>query len=565
MVTTCSHGLSLIVSFFRVERDCLISLLLVSVMCCSIVAAEDGNAKARPNVIIITVDNHDASVLGFAGNTFLETPNIDRLAREGVYLTNYHCASRCGPSRAALLTGRYHIRSGHIQTPDGRNVMGDVTVPTIARLFQDAGYKTAQYGKWHIGKNYPYRPEDRGFGQVVTFFQGGLSKTGSQHILRHNGKWKPFEGYRIDVWFSELRKFITTNQDKPFMAYLATWATHGGNFGPKTLSKKYRKKMDSLGSDVDKYFRDENTRNNFAELAAEMESIDQNIGRLLHLLDELEVSENTIIVYTSDGAGFKSPTPFMREDRKAYASKVPAIIHWPGGGLTTDEDASGFIANIDIAPTLLDMCGIAQAENVDFDGRSAYGFMHPDRTPPKGRVYIQDHQSRNGTPKEILRPLHFTNVHLPDGTVVSFRDGIARTSTPELEAAARKAWANWWRDVTADFKPHHHVVVGTRHENPTVLRQVYSGLNEQKEKIKNYYFAVEFAEAGTYLFGGAGDQLKPSSVKRRRGNLKIGDKEYAGEFPMKLKIEAGKKFVEVSYDGKTKSPGLTIEKLPSQP
>ena len=97
------------------------------------------------------------------------------------------------------------------------------------------------------------------------------------------------------------------------------------------------------------------------------------------------------------------------------------------------------------------------------------------------------------------------------------------------------------------------------------MRQVYSGLNEQKEKIKNYYFAVEFAETGTYLFGGAGDGLKPSPVKSHQGHIKIGDQTYEGTFPMKLQVEAGKKFVEVSYDGKTKSPALTIEKLPSQP
>ena len=538
---------------------------LISLVCCSIVGvAEDGGATARPNVIIITIDNHDASVLGFAGNTFLETPNIDRLSREGVYLADYHCASRCGPSRTALLTGRYHLRSGHIQTPDGRNVMGDVTVPTIANLFRGAGYKTAQYGKWHIGKNYPYRPEDRGFDEVVTFFQGELSKTGSQHILRHNGQWEPYEGYRIDVWFRELRDFITktTKEGKPFMAYLATWATHGGNFGPEALSKKYRKKMDSFGSEVDGCFPDEVTKYNFAELAAEMESIDQNIARLVQLLDELGLSKNTIIVYTSDGAGYKSPPFFMRRDRKEYPSNTPAIIYWPGGGLKTDKDVTALVANIDIAPTLLDMCDIPQAENVHFDGRSAYGFMHPDKTPPKPRVYIQDHQSRNGTRKEILRPLDYTNVYLPDGNVVSFREGKAKASSPELEAAARKAWAEWWQDVLADFKPHYYVVVETKHENPTVLRQVYSGLNEQKEKIKNYYFAVEFAETGTYVFGGAGDPLKPSSAKGRRGYLKIGDDKYEGEFPMTLQIEAGKKFVEVSYDGKTKSPALTIERLP---
>jgi len=266
-------------------------LSLILLTCCSIVGVTgDAAAKARPN-IIITIDNHDASALGFAGNDFIETPNIDRLQDEGVCLANYHCASRCGPSRAALLTGRYHIRSGHIQTPDGRNVMGDVTVPTLANLFQNADYKTAQYGKWHVGKNYPYRPEDRGFVEVVTFFQGGLSKTGSQHILRHNGQWEPFEGYRIDVCFSKLRKFIT----------------------------------------------------------------------------------------------------------------------------------------------------------------------------------------------------------------------------------------------------------------------------------KNYYFAVEFAETGTYVFGSAGDPLKPSQEKSCRGYLKIGDGTYEGTFPMKSQIEAGKKFIKASYDGKTKSPSLTVAKLISQP
>ena len=104
--------------------------------------------KARPNVIMINIDNHDRSVLGFSGNQFCETPNIDRLYRDGVYLANYHCASRCGPSRVALLTGRYHHRSGHIQTPDGRNIMGNTKVPTLGNLFRNAGYRTAMFGKW---------------------------------------------------------------------------------------------------------------------------------------------------------------------------------------------------------------------------------------------------------------------------------------------------------------------------------------------------------------------------------------------------------------------------------
>lgn len=507
----------------------------------------------RPNVIMINIDNHDRSVLGFAGNRFGSTPNIDRLYREGVYFANYHCASRCGPSRTALLTGRYHHRSGHIQTPDGRNIMGNTEVPTLGNLFRNAGYRTAMFGKWHVGKNYPYRPEDRGFDEVVTFFQGGLSKTGLRHTLRHNGKWEPYEGYRIDVWFRELQNFIQKQPGRPFMAYLATWATHGGNFGPARLSQKYRKKMDALGEDGSKLFPDKTTQYNYAELAAEMESIDENIGRLLGLLAKLGLKDNTIIVYTSDGSGYRAPEAFLRKGRKAFPSKIPAIIHWPGGQLKPGTDLTELVANIDIGPTLLDMCGIRPGANVAFDGQSAYGLLHPKGTPWKKRVYIADHQSRNGIRTGYLMPLDRTTVYFPDGRSVTFSKGKAQRADSKLEAEARKHWEKWWKDVTADFKPFHHVIVGTRHENPMVVRHVYTRINEQKAKVKHYSFAIEFAVTGTYRFSGGG--------RPRKGYLKIHDRTYTGEFPMTLKVPAGKKTVIVSFDGQKRSGGLTIEWL----
>lgn len=519
------------------------------------------NPGARPNVIMINIDNHDRSFLGFSGNQFGSTPNIDRLYREGVHLSNYHCASRCGPSRAALLTGRYHHRSGHIQTPDGINIMGYPEVPTVANLFRDAGYRTAMFGKWHVGKNYPYRPEDRGFDEVVTFFQGGLSKTGTQHTLRHNGKWEPFEGYRIDVWFRELCRFIKERPKRPFMAYLATWATHGGNFGPEQLSKKYRKKIDALSEEESKLFPDEITKYNFGETCAEMESIDRNIGRLLECLAELGLKDNTIIVYTADGGGYRVPEALQRKDRKTFPSKLPAIIHWPGGKMDVEADQEELIANIDIAPTLLDMCGIRPQKNVAFDGQSAYGLLHAKGTPWKKRVYIADHQSVNGIRTDHLMPLDRTVVYLPDGRSVSFSKGKAQRTTPELEAEARKHWEKWWKDVSSDFKPYHHIIVGTPHENPTVCHHAYTRINEQRAKVKHYFFAIEFAETGIYRFGDKVRLSKSKGGKGPKGYLKIDDKTHTGEFPMTLKVPAGKKMVVVSYDGKTRSSGLTIEKL----
>jgi len=508
--------------------------------------------SVRPNVIMINIDNHDTSVLGFAGNEFLETPNIDKLKKDGVFLSNYRCSARCGPSRASLMTGRYATRSGHIQTHDGRNIMG-TNAPTIAELFKKAGYRTGMYGKWHIGKNYPFRPQDRGFDEVVQFRQGELDKRGESHQLRHNGKWEAYEGYRIDIWFRELCKLVKSSGDTPFMAYLATWATHGGNFGRADLSKKYRAKMDAYGAQADTYFKNEEEKYNFAELAAEMESIDTGIGLLLDTLKQEGVLENTIIVYTSDGGGFTSPALFMRKDRLHYVGKAPAIIHWPGGKLKQGQNIDTLVANFDLSPTLMDICGINPPADLVLDGQSVYGLMCPGKTPWKERVYIADHQSRNGPRTGYLMPMDQTTVYMPGGKAVSFHKGKAkRSDTPELEAVARRHWEEWWESVAADFEPYQYVVVGTEHENPMYIAHPYYGINEVQSKVKDYHFAIEVAAAGTFEFSAEDDPKNGpgKDVKSGSGYVQVGDRKYEGQFPMKLKLEPGRKMVRVFINGK---------------
>jgi arylsulfatase A-like enzyme len=269
------------------------------------VSAEEDARSRHPNVVLITIDNHNTSVLGFAGNRLLETPNIDRLAREGVFLSNYHTASRCSASRAAMLTGRYHLRSGAIGTGDARSTMGSLDQPTIADLFQAAGYRTAMFGKWHLGANTPFLPENRGFDEVVSYGVNsstlphviGGGKAATKHKFRHNGRWEVYDGYRTDVWFNELSRFVRENREGPFFAYLATWSTHGPNQGPAGMSEKYRRKLADLGDAAWDAFESDQKRNNFLELATEMEVIDRNIGDLLKLLDELGLREHTIIAY----------------------------------------------------------------------------------------------------------------------------------------------------------------------------------------------------------------------------------------------------------------------------
>ena len=560
------------ISCFELITCCVVAAIgtLPLTPCAS---AQEGKSTSRPNVILITVDNHNTSVLGFAGNRLLETPNIDRLAREGVFLSNYHVASRCSASRAAMMTGRYHLRSGAIGTGDARSTMGSLDQPTIADLFQDAGYKTGMFGKWHLGANYPFRPEDRGFGEVVSYGPdsstlslaiGAGGKAATRHKFRHNGRWEVFDGFRTDVWFDELSRFVRENHDCPFFAYLATWSTHGPNQGPAGLSDKYRSKLDALGDTAAGAFETDEKRDNFLELAAEMEVIDRNIGRLLSQLDELSLRENTVVVYTSDGSGASSPRELVAVAEEKYASSCPAIISWPGGGLEAGREITELIANIDMAPNFLDMCDITPSRETDFDGQSFYGLLGPKGTPWKERVYIADHQSRSGDRRVILRPLDGTTVFMPQGTV-SFRDGKTKGVSRELEAMARRQWDAWWKDVKADFRPYQYVVAGAEYENPMFAQHAYTE-SAADEDMKRYVMPVEFVHSGNYVFSAPYDD--PSSTKPEKdgipssnGYLMIGEEKHEGTFPMTLDVEAGRQLLRVSLDGKRSDKALRIERV----
>jgi arylsulfatase A-like enzyme len=555
----------------RVTNVKALSITLVGFLICVTSSHSDIRlGQSPPNVVLITIDNHHTSVLGFAGNRLLETPHIDRLYHEGVFFSNYHTASRCSASRAAMMTGRYHLRSGAIGTGDARSTMGSLGIPTIADLFHDAGYQTAMFGKWHLGANYPFLPEDRGFDEVVSYGPdsstiplaiGGGGKAAVQHKFRHNGQWKVFDGFRTDVWFRELSRFIRKNHKTPFFAYLATWSTHGPNKGPVGLSDKYKNKLHELKDfNTDDFLADEKKRA-FLELAAEMDVIDRNIGSLLDLLKELGIRENTIIVYTSDGSGSSSPSELVGQKHKELQSFCPAIINWPArikGGREVNE----LVANIDMAPTLLEMCGISPSRTVDFDGQSFYGLISTKGTPWKERVYIADHQSKAGDRRVILRPFDDTTVYMPQGSV-HFRDGRALKASAELEAPARKLWKTWWEDVTSDFQPYQYVIVGTRHKNPMFVKQAYTE-SASDEKVRRYVIPVEFAIDGTYVFSKLYDDPASTAPSKHKttsseGYLIIDNNRYEGTFPMKRRIKAGRYLVRISLDGRQTDKAVRIE------
>ena len=192
-----------------------------------------------PNIILVITDDQGFGDFGFSGNQHIKTPHIDKFRNNSILLDNFHVDPTCSPTRAALLTGRYSNRTGVWHTVQGRNLLRkrEITLPDI---LSNNGYKTGIFGKWHLGHNYPYRAQDRGFKHVVIHSAGGVGQApdywGNDYFddtYIKNGIYEKFNGFCTDIWFDEAIKFIKENKNKPFFAYISTNAPHG----PFLLSK----------------------------------------------------------------------------------------------------------------------------------------------------------------------------------------------------------------------------------------------------------------------------------------------------------------------------------------
>src|SRR5688500_11443863 len=179
--------------------------------------------RRRPNVILIITDDQGYGDVSIHGNDKVRTPNMDRIAREGVQFTQFHVNPVCSPTRASLMTGRYYYRTGVVDTFLGRSMMHNDEV-TLAEVLGKAGYRTGIFGKWHLGDNYPLRPIDQGFQEAVVIKGGGLGQPSdfpgggsyTDPILLHNGKPERYKGYCTEIYVNEALRFIQANRERPF-------------------------------------------------------------------------------------------------------------------------------------------------------------------------------------------------------------------------------------------------------------------------------------------------------------------------------------------------------------
>jgi len=196
-----------------------------------------GNEKAKdlPNVIIVMTDDQGYGELSYHGNPILKTPNLDELAGRSLRFTDYHAAPMCTPTRGQLMTGLDAARNGAINVSSGRSLLRP-EISTMADMFAENGYLTGIFGKWHLGDNYPFRPEDRGFHETLWFPSSHIGSVpdfwGNNYFddtYIRNGSRESFTGYCTDIFFDEAMEFMSKSvkAGKPFLTYIPTNTPHG--------------------------------------------------------------------------------------------------------------------------------------------------------------------------------------------------------------------------------------------------------------------------------------------------------------------------------------------------
>jgi len=373
--------------------------------------AADAKKPSRPNIVFINMDDLGWRDVAFMGSKFYETPNIDKLAREGMIFTNaYSNAANCAPSRACVMSGQYGPRHGVYTV--GSSARGNARtrklIPTknrtdlpddnitIAEALRPAGYISATMGKWHLGKD----PKTQGFDVNVAGSSAGHPPT---YFSPYRNKRLP-DGprgehlpYRLTT---EAIKFVEANKARPFFLYLPYFSVHTPIQAPKEITAKYKAKGPAGGQ-------------GHATYAAMIESADTNIGRLMKKIAALGLRENTIVIFTSDNGGISkisSQAPARAGKGSYYEGGIrePLIVRWPAkikAGTRCDTPVIG----IDFYPTLLEATGAKKPDGKLLDGISLMPLL-TQSGELKARalfwhfpIYLQNYSSQDGGRDPLFR------------------------------------------------------------------------------------------------------------------------------------------------------------------
>lgn len=495
----------------------VLTTVLLFLYSCTEKTGSSSEIPAPPNVILVITDDQGYGDLGHTGNPIIKTPALDKFATESINLTNYHVGTTCAPTRAGLLTGRNCNRNGVWHTIMGASIL-NVGEVTMADVFQQNGYRTGMFGKWHLGDNHPALPHDRGFQEAFYHGGGGVGQTPDywnndyfDDTYFRNGVPEKKTGYCTDVWFDEAISFIEKKKDEPFLCYLSLNAPHGPYNVPETYYRQYQ--AEQIPEAQKRFY-------------GMITNIDDNFAKLLNKLDKLELSENTIVIFTTDNGtargyqvnkkagevyGYNAGMRGTKGSEYDGGHRVPFIIRWPKGGLSGGKQLSGLTAHVDMLPTLATLTDQPFAPAKTMDGTDISDYLLGRGEVPS-RLLVTDTQrvpwpkkGKNSCVMEgdwrLVKGTELYNISEDPGQESNIAD-----QHPDRVQRMNDFYEQWWADVISETKlsvielGKDPIDVLTCHDAritdgipPWNQRMIRQGKPMQPSK-----FIVKFVEAGQY-------------------------------------------------------------------
>ncbi len=405
-------------------------------------------AAAPPNVVLVLTDDQGWGDLRSHGNEQLDTPHIDKMAREGARFDRFYVSPLCALTRAGLLTGRCNLRTGTAGVTRGVETMRTEEV-TIAEVLKKAGYATGCFGKWHNGAHFPNHPNGQGFDEFFGFC-GGHFDLYFDPLLERNGEPAPTKGYITDVLTDAAMEWMTANKERPFFAYVPYNAPHT----PCQVPDRYFDKYTARGCDP-----------KLASIYGMVENIDDNVGRLLAHLDKLDLARQTIVVFLTDNGPNSDRFNGNMKGRKGSVDeggcRVPLIVRYPQTirpGTFVTEPAS----HIDLLPTIAEFAGASVEHRYRLDGVSLTTLLSRESVRLPERILFAHSSSRfigsKFTGAVRTRRWRFSNLSRPNRKrpwqLYDMRaDPGQKTDVskqhPQVVARLTKAYDDWYASVTA--------------------------------------------------------------------------------------------------------------------
>ncbi|MCG1037091.1 arylsulfatase [Polaribacter sargassicola] len=486
----------------------------------------------RPNVLLVITDDQGFGDIGYYGNPHIKTPVLDSLASKSVRFDDFSVNPVCAPTRSAIMTGKYSMATGVHDTYRGGAMMAPSEV-TIAEILKEAGYKTGMIGKWHLGDNYPMRPQDQGFEYTLNHLSGGIGQYGDwpntlkrdssyfNPILWKNGKQVQTQGYCTDVLTEAAMDYVEDNKDNPFFLYLSYNAPHG----PLQLPQKYYDMYKDVDIDAGLINQGkpypnvtEHSRENSRKVYGMVTNIDDNLRLLFKKLEDLGIDENTLVIFMTDN-GPQHPRYIagMRGKKGSVFQggvRVPSFWYYPKA-FKEARDIKTPAAHYDILPTLAELTGASLPEGLKIEGESLLPLLTKTEEALPERI-INRYWARTA-------PVHYKNVSTRKGEMKLVGVGKDEDGNDKFELFNLNEDPYEQNDISAEhpalveelkaemdtwlntMETSEHIVnspmpiIGTVHENPVMLNQ-NDALFLKKEGVKKefIYWDVIVDEVKTF-------------------------------------------------------------------